>query len=223
MSYDRAELLKAARKAREKRQRRKAIALYRQILSMEAGNAELHAKLAPLLARTRQRFDALLSFREAAEGYLREGKTAESMGMFREAATLLPREPDLWVSLARLQRQHRTPQEAIDTLLEGRKHFRGRRRYAEAIFLLRQARDIEAWDGVVVLELVRLLAKTRQREEALPLLAGLRSRTRGKALRPICALQFRLSPTPKNAWRWFASLFIRDPKPPRPVRARARG
>ena len=74
-----------------------------------------------------------------------------------------------------------------------------------------------------VLELVRLLAKTRQREEALPLLAGLRSRTRGKALRPICALQFRLSPTPKNAWRWFASLFSRDPKPPRPVRARARG
>ena len=210
--YDRAKLLRAAAKAQEKKQRRKAIALYRQLVTMESSNAELHARLAPLLAKTRQRFDASLSFREAASCYMREGKTAEAIGVYRQATTLLPREPELWVSLARLLRQHRTPREAIDTLRAGRKHLRGRRYRAEAIYLLRQAKEIEAWDLDVVLDLVGQLAKSRQREEAMTLLAGLRLRIRGTGLRPVCKLQFQLSPTPGNAWRWLRAAMIREPK-----------
>lgn len=210
--YDRTKLLRAAAKAQEKKHRRKAIALYRQLISMESGNAELHARLAPLLAKTRQRFDALLSFREAANCYLREGKTAEAIGVYRENATLLPRESEVWVSLARLLRQHRTPREAIDVLLTGRRHFRRRRQRAEAIHLLRQAREIEAWDAEVVLDLVALLARSRQREEAMTLLAGLRSHVRGSGLRPVCRLEFRLSPTPARAWRWLRACMTRGPK-----------
>ncbi len=210
--YDRSKLLRAAAKAQERKHRRKAIALYRQVISMESGNAELHARLAPLLAKTRQRFDAMLSFREAANCYLREGKTAEAIGIYRENATLLPRESEVWVSLARLLRQHRTPREAVDTLLTGRKHFRRRSQRAEAIYLLRQAREIEAWDVEVVLDLVALLARSRQRQEALPLLAGLRSRVRGTGLRSVCRLEFHLSPTPAGAWRWLRACMIRGPK-----------
>jgi tetratricopeptide (TPR) repeat protein len=218
--YDRAKLLRAAAKAQEKKQRRRAIALYRQVLTMESGNAELHAKLAPLLAKSRQRFDALLSFREAASCYMREGKTAEAIGVYREATTLLPREPELWVSLARLLKQHRTPREAIDTLLAGRKQLRSRRNRAEAIWLLRQAGEIEAWDLEVVLGLVSLLAKSRQREEAMALLAGLRQRIRGTGQRPVCKLRFQLSPTPANLWRWLRAAMVREPKR---APARARG
>ena len=210
--YDRTKLLRTAAKAQEKKQRRKAIALYRQVIIMESGNAELHARLAPLLAKTRQRFDALLSFREAANCYMRESRTPEAIGVYREAATLLPREPELWVSLARLLRQHRTPREAIDTLRAARKNFRGRRYRAEAIYLLRQAREIEAWDLDVVLDLVGLLAKSKQREEAMTLLAGLHTRTRGTGLRPVCKLQFQLSPTPANACRWLRASLTRAPK-----------
>lgn len=210
--YDRTKLLRAAQKAQEKKRRRKAIALYRQVVTMESSNAELHARLGPLLAKSKQRFDALLSFREAANCYMREGKTAEAIGVYREATTLLPREPDMWVTLARLLRQHRTPREAIDTLIAGRKHFRGRRHRAEAIYLLRQAQEIEAWDLDVVLDLVGLLAKSQQREEAMALLAALRTRIRGTGLRPVCKLQFQLSPTPRNAWRWICAAMTRAPK-----------
>ena len=210
--YDRTKLLRAAAKAQEKKHRRKAIALYRQVLAMESGNAELHARLAPLLAKTRQRFDALLSFREAANCYLREGKTAEAIGVYRENATLMPREPEVWVSLARLLRQHRTPREAVDTLVTARKHFKRRSQRAEAIYLLRQAREMEAWDLEVVLDLVALLAKSGQREEAMILLAGLRSRVRGTGLRPVCRLEFHLSPTPARAWRWLRACMTRGPK-----------
>ena len=185
--YDRARLLKAASKAHKRQQKRRAIALYRQVLSMEPDNTELHARVAPLLARTRQRFDALLSFQEAANGLLRSGKTVEAIGVFREAAALLPQEPDLWVSLARL---------------------------------LRQVRLIEPWHRATVLDLCRLLWRTRQREESLALLAGLRANTRGTALRPVCWLQFRLSPTPRNAWRWVRAAMIREPRAA-PARSRA--
>jgi len=217
--YDRARLLKAASKAHKRQQKRRAIALYRQVLSMEPDNTELHARVAPLLARTRQRFDALLSFQEAANGLLRSGKTVEAIGVFREAAALLPQEPDLWVSLARLLRQHRNSAEAIATLLEGRRHFRRRRR-PQAIWLLRQVRLIEPWHRATVLDLCRLLWRTRQREESLALLAGLRANTRGTALRPVCWLQFRLSPTPRNAWRWVRAAMIREPRAA-PARSRA--
>jgi tetratricopeptide (TPR) repeat protein len=214
--YDRAHLLKAASRAHERQQKRKAIALYRQVLSMEPDNTALHARVAPLLARTRQRFDALLSFQEAANGMLREGRTAEAIGIYREAATLLPHETDLWASLARLMRQHRNPAESIETLLEGRRHFRRRRRRPEAIWLLRQVRLIEPWHRETVLDLCRLLWRTRQRDEALALVAGLRANTRGTALRRVCWLQFRLSPTPRNLWRWLRVALRREASPAKP-------
>ncbi len=222
--YDRAHLLKAASNAHGRQQKRRAIALYRQVLSMEPDNAELHGRIAPLLARTRQRFDALLSFQEAANGLLRNGKTAEAIGMFRQAATLLPHQPDLWVSLARLLRQHRGPAEAVETLLQGRRHFRRRRRRPEAIWLLRQVHQIEPWHLEGVLDLCTLLWRTRQREESMALLAGLRANTRGTALRPVCWLQLRLSPTPRNVWCWLKAAMIREPragKRPAPARSRA--
>ncbi len=80
-AYDRKKLLKAAAKAQEKKRRRKAIALYRRMLAVEAGNGELHAQLAPLLAATRQPFDAWQSFHRAGRAFERESN--------REAARLI--------------------------------------------------------------------------------------------------------------------------------------
>ena len=61
--FDRGRILAAAARARLKKRRRKAIALYRWVLAVEARNPDLHEKLAPLLAETGQEFDAWISFR----------------------------------------------------------------------------------------------------------------------------------------------------------------
>ena len=48
--YDRARILEEAARARARNKRWRAIELYRWILAVEPNNADLHAKLAPLLA-----------------------------------------------------------------------------------------------------------------------------------------------------------------------------
>jgi hypothetical protein len=51
-------ILEQAARARSRRQWRRAIALYRQVLTFEPNSVEIHERLAPLLAATRQEFDA---------------------------------------------------------------------------------------------------------------------------------------------------------------------
>ncbi|HBZ72006.1 MAG TPA: hypothetical protein DEP35_20670 [Deltaproteobacteria bacterium] len=77
-----------------------------------------------------------------------------------------------------------------------------------------------------MLDLVGLLARTSQREEALRLLEGLASRSSGAELRRVRAAEFRLSPGFRRAWRWLRAALQRseetlipEPAPPRRLRA----
>ncbi|HYG66131.1 MAG TPA: hypothetical protein VD838_00680, partial [Anaeromyxobacteraceae bacterium] len=53
-----------------------------------------------------------------------------------------------------------------------------------------------------VMTLARVLASMRERDEALALLDGLAVRVREPLLRRVLGQAFRLSPTPRNLWRW---------------------
>ena len=64
--FDREVLLEQASRARSKRNWRRAIALYRELLAVEPNSIELHERIAPLLAATRQEFDAWNSYRVVA-------------------------------------------------------------------------------------------------------------------------------------------------------------
>jgi len=200
--YDRNKLLKAAARAQEKKRRRKAIALYRRVLSVEAGNGELHAQLAPLLAATGQPFDAWQSFHQAGRAFERETHREEARLIYTRATEMLPREMQAWLSRARVEREQERPDRAMQTLLKGSKYFRSRGRRAQAIHLLRRARQLEPWHPEAVFTLAKLLAKTRQREEALMLLDALATRARGRMLRRVRGLQVRLQPSPGNVWAW---------------------
>jgi len=205
-SYDRALILEAAAQARARKKRRKAIALYRRVLAVERHNAELHARIAPLLAETGQRFDAWVSYRIVAQASLREGRGDKALAVYREAAALLPREIQTWQAMARLQVKRRRPREAVEILIEGAGQFRARWHWPEAIQLLRHAHEIAPWDFEVVSELARLLARSDQREEARRLLEGLEQRSRGERLRRVYAAQFRLGGDLRYAWLWLRAL-----------------
>ena len=53
--YDRSRLLRRAAGAQTKGRRKKAIELYRKVLAVEPNDAQVHRKIAPLLAETKQR------------------------------------------------------------------------------------------------------------------------------------------------------------------------
>ena len=70
LPYDRQRILEEAARERARNRRRRAIALYRSVLAVERTSADLHAKLAPLLAETGQSFDAWQSYRAVANDAL---------------------------------------------------------------------------------------------------------------------------------------------------------
>jgi len=203
--YDRARILEDAAQARARKKRKQAIALYRRVLAVERHNAELHARLAPLLAETGQYFDAWLSFQIAARACLREGRASKALAVYREAAHHLPREVQVWQAIARLQIKCGKRRDAVESLIEGAAQFRSRWHWPEAIHLLRSAHQISPWHFDAVLELSRLLAKSDQAEEARRLLEGLESHSDGDRLRRIHAARFRLDGDLRHAWSWLRS------------------
>lgn len=218
--YDRSKLLEQAARAVARRRIARAIALYRWVLAIEPHNAEIHLKLAPLLARRREGFDAWKSFQSAARIYVRHGQPDRALAIYRQAAAALPREVNAWQTLARMQQRVGRRRAALEVLLEGSRALRRARQPAQAIHLLRLAREIEPWHFESVYELARLLARSRQREEAGILLRGLARHCGGTRLRRVRAVQLRLAPTPVHLWRWLGAALrpapepMRSPQPP---------
>jgi tetratricopeptide (TPR) repeat protein len=225
--YDRQRILEAAARARAKNQRQRAIDLYRWVLAVERNNADLHARLAPLLAETGQDFDAWNSFRATAHAALREGREDRAFAVYREASQYLPREIQVWQALARLAQRRGDIEEAIEILLEGSRHFRSPFLRPQAIHLLRRARTLDTWHFESVLELAGHLGRARQSEEARILLSGLAARATERQRKRVRAAQMRLDPGLGSLLRWARSTLRRtsensweDPLPLAPRRER---
>jgi tetratricopeptide (TPR) repeat protein len=214
--YDRSRLLEEAARAAAGRRVGRAIAFYRWVLAVEPQNADVHLKLAPLLARCGQRFDAWQSFQGAARACLRHGQPDRALAIYRQATAVLPREVQAWQAVARLQHRAGRPREAVETLLEGSGRLRRRSLRPRAIHLLRLAREIEPWHVDAVCELARLLALSQQREEARILLRGLARHCGGKRLRRVRRAQLRIAPTLAHLWLWLCSALRAAPEPAHP-------
>ncbi len=204
--YDRVRILAAATRAQRKGRRKKAIALYRQVLEFEPENPDLHRKLAPLLARTRKRAEAWASYRRAAEGLVRLGFVDRAIGVFREASGYLPREEEVWLGLADLEAKRGRRADALQALLAGRSHLRSRADRTRAIRLLARARALDPSCFEASFDLAGLLARSGHRARSLSLLNELATRARGKDLRRVRARQLRVSPGLRAAWRWLSSI-----------------
>lgn len=210
--YDRARIMSAAAKARRRRKHQKALLLYRQVLAKEPDNPDLHRKVAPLLATTRQEAQAWTAYRSAAEGLVRQGFVEQAIGVFREATGYLPRRVEVWLSLAELEVKRNRPADAHKALLDGRRHFRGRKRRSEAIQLLARARRLDPRHFETSFELAGLLARSGARVRAQRMLDELASWVQGSKLRRVRGRQFGLAPSPATGWRWMrAALGLRQP------------
>ena len=201
-TYDRRRILERAEQAQRKGKVRRAIGLYRWVLAVERNNAQLHARLAPLLARTGQPFDAWQSYQHCAETALREGREERALALYRDATRVLPRERLAWQGLADLLVRRGEEREALEVLMQGSRQLRGRTHRPQAIHLLREARRIAPWHAGCVLSLARLLSRASQREEARLLLEGLSGRVSGSELRRVRAAQLRLERTLVALGRW---------------------
>ena len=200
--YSRARILEAAGKAQTKGKTGKAIAEYQKVLKEDPGDFQVHAKLAPLLAKKKRFGPAWSSFKTAGEGYALDGFGDKALSVYTQATHCMPMEIETWKAVSKLQRNRGLKVDSVNTLLEGHRNFRSRKLRPTAVYMLRKAAKIIPWHFEVTFELARLLAKTDKKEEALKLLNGLAERERKKQLRRIRGAIFKISPGAGSAWRW---------------------
>jgi tetratricopeptide (TPR) repeat protein len=199
-------LLDQAAQARGRGRLKKAVELYRQVLEVEPRNAELHRKVAPLLARANKPDESLESYKTAAEALIRGGFIEQAIGVYREAMQQLPPQREFFMALSDLELQRRRKPDAIAALLEGRKNFRSRRNRSDAIVLLFRVRKLEPHHLDATLDLALVLAKSGNRDHALRLLDEQAARRRGPALRRVRARIFRVMPRFGTGWRFIRAL-----------------
>ncbi len=199
--FDRARVMKRAAGAAGKRRRKKAISLYRQVLEVDPEDADAHRKIAPLLAQTGKTRESLVSYRKAVDAMLRQGFDDRAIGLIRAAAGYLPREFELWRSLASLQANRGRTPDAVASLLEGRRHFRSRQDRGVAILLLSQAQKLDPSSFWVSYDLACQLGKAGRRSQARQLLEQLAARPGKPHLRRVRARQLWLAPSLGALWR----------------------
>ncbi|HVO29990.1 MAG TPA: hypothetical protein VMV18_04615 [bacterium] len=200
--YSRSDAMERAAKAAGRGRKKKAIEEYRKVLANEPENAAVLTKVAVLLAETRRYPEAWKGFLAAAESWKKQGFVDRQYAVYRQAADYMPREPELWETLARIDLERGRAPDAVKVLLEGRKHFRKKKLRPFAVRLLRLATKIEPWHFEATFDLAALMRKEGDKREARRLLEGLVERARGRRLRRVRGALFSMSPTPAAAWRW---------------------
>ena len=198
------QLHRRADRARLKGRLRKAVRLYRSVLVHLPDEPSVHRKLAPLLARRSCPEDAWQSYQIACRSLTERGFDRHAGGLLREAVELLPRNVLAWQCLAEIEESLGRTADARGTLLEGRRHFRGRRRRTDAMALLSTAHRLDPDDLELGLDLARQLRRAGRAGRAQEVLYGLLQRVpnRQRALRRGL---FLTTPTFHTFWVWMRS------------------
>ena len=144
--FDRTELLAAADRARARGRTKKAIAGYRKVLETVPGDLAVHAKIAPLLARTGQREASLASFRLPADGQEAAGFPDRGLSLVVQAAGFYPEELHLWEEIARLHLARARRADAVAALVAGGRRLFHLRALEVGAQVLRRAVEIETFD-----------------------------------------------------------------------------
>ncbi len=205
----RRQLFSEANRARSKGRTQRAVTLFRELLCEDPGDLDVLLRLAPLLAREGEGFEAWSLYRRACKALLAAGRHEACLAAFREANRVLPYEFEAWRLTSELERKLGREREAFETLLEGRRQFRTRFVRAQAIALLELARDIHAWDHEVVLDLARLYVQTGQIAQALRLLDGALAHATPSQLGDVRWAQLQATRSPRYLMLWIRQLFQR--------------
>jgi Tfp pilus assembly protein PilF len=200
--FDRTATVIAADRARARGRRKKAIALYREVLAAKPDDATVHGKVAPLLAASGEREQALASFRAAASAHLAAGFTDRALAVLAQATEAYPEEEPFWEDVARLQVARGRRADAVAALSRGGARLVARKSYGAAERVLRRAGQLEPWHPETTFALARALAGGGRRADAVRLLDGLAARSTGRPRAAARRLALRLAPGARTLWHW---------------------
>jgi thioredoxin-like negative regulator of GroEL len=205
--YDRRKLLDAADKARIGGRKKKAISEYRKVLAVEPKDAQVHAKIAPLLAMTKQPGEALKSFELAARSFTEQGMQDKAIAVLAQATQHFPRHADMRWQLCQLQFAVGRKVDAVTGLVSSARHLTRKEDRPHAVRFLRRALEVDPLHVEATILLSKALAKGGDKAQAAALLSALVPKMKGRGLRKLRGAQLSLSPTPAAFFRYLAALF----------------
>jgi tetratricopeptide (TPR) repeat protein len=211
----RAEIVANADRARARGRLKRAAAGYREALAQDPDDSAVNLKLAPVLARLGEADESARCFRRAAEKHLAAGFTDRAAAVCVTATGALPLDAGLRLEVARLNVLRGRKADAVAALLDGGRALSRARRRPAAVSLLRRALEILPLHLEAGLALAPLLAAEGSLDEARALVAALEETARGRALRRVRWVAFRLGPSPRALWRWAASAIAGESARPR--------
>jgi tetratricopeptide (TPR) repeat protein len=203
--YDRATVLDEADRARGRGSIRKAIRGYTTILKNDPDDHQVHARVAPLFAKTRRWDEARKSFDAAGAGYVKQGFVDKAIAVWTVAAQHFPEDVEYWEHIANEQLRQGRRSDAVKALLEGRSRLRMKKQRPLAILLLRQVLSVDAFHFEATLDLSSLLAQdgASGKEEAERLLRCLERWVNKRSLRRKLRLaQLKLAPSFQRVLAW---------------------
>ena len=199
---DRSQVLAAADQLRVKGKYARAVDEYRKVLLLDPADADVLAKIAPLLVKLRQREEALRDFRLAADIYVKRGFVDRAIALYVQASAAYPDDPQLWERLGQLHQERGRKAEGVKALMSGAARFKGKKGRPTALKLLRQALGYDELHIDATVALARLLKADGDGAAARTLLDELAGRIRGPALKRVRSAQLRLFFGPGSLWRW---------------------
>jgi Tfp pilus assembly protein PilF len=202
-TYDRAAVLDQADKARGRGSVRKAIKGYTTILKHDPADHQVHARVAPLFARTKRWDEARKSFDAAAQGFVKQGFVDKAIAVWKVAAHTFPEDVEYWERVANEQVKRGRKADAVNSLLEGREQLRGKRQRPFAELLLRQVLTLDAFHFEATLDLCSLIGGEGGLAEAERLLRGLERWVKSRSMRRrLRFAQLKLAPSFKRFMAW---------------------
>jgi tetratricopeptide (TPR) repeat protein len=202
-TYDREKALAIADKARARGSVRKAVKWYRKVLDKEPGDAQVQAKIAPLLARLGKGNESRAAFDMAADGFLAQGFSPKAIAVWTLAAHTFPEEVKYWERISGEHAMNGRTADAAAALLQGRTNLRKRKQRPLAVRLLRQVLDLAPSHIEATLDLADLLRRDGIKDEAKRLLHGALLRVgAGRLRRRVRLMQFRVQPSFRGALDW---------------------
>lgn len=196
------EIVAAADKARTRGRIRKAVAGYKRALESDPNDPSVNVKLAPLLARIGDEEGGARCFRTAAKKHVDAGFVDRAAAVNLTATSVFPLDTGFRLELARLNMQRGRKQDAVATLVEGSRALARAKRPDAAVALLKRALDLEPWHLEACLVLVPVLWRNGHADAARQFLSGLEARYRGRALRRVRWVAFKVSPGLGSLWRF---------------------
>jgi tetratricopeptide (TPR) repeat protein len=201
--YDREQALAIAEKARARGSVRKAVKWYRKVLEKEPGDAQIQAKIAPLLAVLGKGVESRAAFDMAADGFLAKGFSPKAIAVWMLAAQTFPEDVKYWERIAGEHSINGRAADAAAALLQGRAHMRRKKQRPLAVRLLRQVLEFAPSHIEATLDLADLLRRDGIKDEAKRLLYGALLRVgRGRLRRRVRMMQFRVQPSFRGALDW---------------------